>query len=79
MAWDVEMNFSEDVGVEDDIDAELRTFFRMKDFRVALSHALNRDVIGQSVARGPFTYPFPGGFSVGSPYMIWRLRKTEPS
>ena len=68
LAWNLELNLSETVGVEDDIDAELRTFFRNKDFRVALSHALDRDAIGQSVARGPFMYPFPGGFSVGSPY-----------
>lgn len=68
LSWNLELNLSETVGVEDDIDAELRTFFRNKDFRVALSHALDRDAIGQSVARGPFTYPFPGGFSVGSPY-----------
>jgi peptide/nickel transport system substrate-binding protein len=68
LSWDVELNFSEDVGVEDEVDAELRGLFRNKDFRVALSHALDRDAIGQSVARGPFAYPFPGGFSVGSPY-----------
>ena len=49
-------------------DAALRGLFREKDFRVALNHALDRDAIGQSIARGPFTYPFPGGFSAGSPY-----------
>lgn len=68
LSWNLELNLSETLGVEDEIDAEFRTFFRQKDFRVALSHALDRDAIGQSVARGPFTYPFPGGFSVGSPY-----------
>lgn len=68
LAWNIELNFSEDVGVEDDVDMALRGLFRDKNFRVALSHALNRDVIGQSIARGPFTYPFTGGFSVGSPY-----------
>ena len=68
LSWEVELNFSETVGVEDDIDAELRQLFRNKDFRVALSHALDRDTIGQSIARGPFTYPYPGGFSAGSPY-----------
>lgn len=68
LSWELELNLSETVGVEDEIDAELRTLFRDKDFRVALSHALDRDAIGQSVARGPFTYPYPGGFSVGSPF-----------
>lgn len=68
LSWEVELNFSDDVGVQDDVDAELRGLFREQDFRVALSHALDRDAIGQSVARGPFSYPYPGGFSVGSPY-----------
>jgi len=68
LSWELEFNFSETKGVEDDVDAELRRLFRKKDFRVAVSHALNRDTIGQSIARGPFSYPYPGGFSVGSPY-----------
>ena len=68
LSWRIELNFSETRGVEDDVDAELRKLFRNKDFRVALNHSLDRDAIGQSVARGPFSYPFPGGFSAGSPY-----------
>lgn len=68
LSWELELNLSETVGVEDEIDAELRQFFRNKDFRVALSHALDRDTVGQSIARGPFTYPHSGGFSVGSPF-----------
>ncbi len=68
LSWEIELNFSETVGVEDDVDAELRGLFRNKDFRVALNHALDRDAVGQSIARGPFSYPYPGGFSTGSPY-----------
>ena len=68
LSWELEFNLSETVGVEDEVDAELRQLFREKDFRVAVSHALDRDAIGQSIARGPFTYPYPGGFSAGSPY-----------
>jgi peptide/nickel transport system substrate-binding protein len=68
LAWDLELNFSETVGVENEVDAELRGIFRQKDFRVALNHALDRDAVGQSVARGPFSYPYPGGFSSGSPF-----------
>lgn len=67
LSWRIELNFSEK-GIEDDVDAELRKLFREKDFRVALNHALDRETIGQSVARGPFAYPFPGGFSAGSPF-----------
>ena len=33
-----------------------------------MNHAIDRDAVGQSIARGPFSYPYPGGFSVGSPY-----------
>lgn len=68
LSWRIELNLSETKGVEDEVDAGLRSLFRDKDFRVAINHALDRDAIGQSVARGPFTYPFPGGFSSGSPY-----------
>ncbi len=68
LSWRVELNLSETKGVEDEIDANLRQLFRNLDFRIALNHALDRDAIGQSVARGPFSYPFPGGFSSGSPY-----------
>lgn len=68
LSWRIELNFSETRGVEDDVDASLRKLFRNLDFRIALNHALDREAIGQSVARGPFTYPFPGGFSSGSPY-----------
>lgn len=68
LSWRLELNFSETNGVQDEVDAELRKFFRQKDFRVALSHALDRQAIGQSVARGPFMYPYSGGFSSGSPY-----------
>jgi peptide/nickel transport system substrate-binding protein len=68
LSWELQLNYSETVGVEDEVDAELRQFFRNKDFRVALSHAIDRDAVGQSVARGPFSYPHPGGFSVGSPF-----------
>jgi len=52
----------------DEQEKALRTLFREKDFRLALSHALDRDAIGQAVARGPFAYPYISGFSTGSPY-----------
>jgi len=68
LSWELALNFSETRGVENDVDAELRGLFRDKNFRVALSQALDRDGIGQSIARGPFTYPHSGGFSVGSPF-----------
>lgn len=65
--WRIDLNYS-NRGAEDDVDLELRELFRMKDFRVALSHALDRKAIGQALARGPFTYVYPAGFASGSPY-----------
>ncbi|MCT4610321.1 MAG: ABC transporter substrate-binding protein [Pelagimonas sp.] len=67
LAWRMTLNFDASTA-QDDTDQALRTLFREKDFRLALSHALDRDAIGQSVARGPFAYPYIGGFATGSPY-----------
>jgi len=67
LSWRVDLNFS-DKGVKDAVDKELRSLFRQTDFRLAISHALDRETIGQSMARGPFAYPYTGGFSTGSPY-----------
>ncbi len=60
-AWRINLNYST-IGVNDDIDRELRSLFREKSFRLALSHALDRHAIGQSIARGPFAYPTREGF-----------------
>jgi len=55
-------------GAADEGEKALRTLFRETDFRLALSHALDRDAIGQALARGPFAYPYISGFATGSPY-----------
>ena len=68
LGWDIEINLSESVGTNNDVDRELRKFFRMLDFRKAVSHAIDRDVVGQSIARGPFTHPWAGGFTSASPF-----------
>lgn len=68
LGWDIEMNLSETVGANNAVDRELRTFFRNLDFRKAVSHAIDRDAVGQSIARGPFTHPWAGGITSGSPY-----------
>ena len=67
LAWRLVLNFDVD-SAETDEEKALRTLFREKDFRLALSHALDRDAIGQAVARGPFAYPYISGFATGSPY-----------
>ena len=68
LGWNIELNHSETVGVNNDVDRELRTFFRNLDFRKALSHAIDRDAVGQSIARGPFSHPWAGGLTSGSPF-----------
>ena len=54
IAWDLMMNLSSDFGVSSDYERELRQLFRNVEFRKAISHAMDRDTMGQSVARGLF-------------------------
>lgn len=68
LGWNIEINLSETVGVNSDHDRSLRALFRERDFREAISRAIDRVAVGQSVARGPFTHPWAGGFTSGSPY-----------
>jgi len=67
LGWRMDMNYNV-AGAEDDYGKGLRELFRNTEFRLGLSHALNRDAIGQALARGPFAYPYTGGFVTGSPY-----------
>ena len=67
LSWRVDLNFAVDAA-EDDYSKELRKLFRETDFRLALSHALDREAISQALARGPFGYPYTGGFAPGSPH-----------
>lgn len=67
LAWRMDLNLDAS-GAEDDSEKALRSLFRETDFRLAVSHALDRDAIGQAVARGPFAYPYISGFATGSPY-----------
>ncbi|MGI9506547.1 MAG: ABC transporter substrate-binding protein, partial [Geminicoccaceae bacterium] len=56
-----------DKGADDEVELALRALFRETDFRLALSHAFDREAIGQAIARGPFAYPYTGGFVTGAP------------
>ncbi len=77
LAWRINLNFGTK-GVKDDVDRALRTLFRETDFRLALSYALDRDAIGQAVARGPFAHPYTGGFPTGSPYFTYENTIYQP-
>lgn len=67
LSWRLDFNYNIN-STEDEYDRALRSLFREKDFRLALSYSLDRDAIGQAVARGPFSYPYIAGFATGSPY-----------
>lgn len=67
LAWRIELNYAANMA-ETDYDRELRELFRQHDFRAAVSHAIDRDAVGQALARGPFAYPYMGGYASGSPY-----------
>lgn len=67
LSWRIELNYAANLA-PNDYERELRTLFRDLDFRKAVSYALDRDAIGQALARGPFAYPYMGGFASGSPY-----------
>ncbi len=67
LSWRIELNFAQNM-TDDPYEQELRGLFRELPFRQALSHAIDRDAVGQALARGPFAYPYIGGFASGSPY-----------
>lgn len=67
LAWRIELNFAHNMATTD-YDKELRGLFRDLTFRKAVSQALDRDAIGQALARGPFAYAYMGGYPTGSPY-----------
>ena len=59
--WHIDMNLSKVCGVDGPRDAAIRDMNRTLEFRRAVTQALDRDAMGQSLVRGPFTSPFPGG------------------
>jgi peptide/nickel transport system substrate-binding protein len=67
LAFNLELNQSETLGLKDDRDTAVRALFREDKFRQAVSHALDRDGIAQSIFRGPLLRAFPGGLFPGSP------------
>jgi ABC-type transport system substrate-binding protein len=54
-------NFAETLGAEDDRERAVRQLNRSLKFRQALSHAVDRKALGQSLVRVPFTQEYAGG------------------
>ena len=67
LAFGLQVNQSESLGVKDENDAALRALLRDDKFRQALSLAIDRDGIAQSIMRGPFIRAWAGGLYPGSP------------
>jgi peptide/nickel transport system substrate-binding protein len=68
LIYNLEVNLSSSLGVENDRDVALRALFRDFNFRRALQHAIDGDGLGQAVIRGPFLRAFNGGIAPGSSY-----------
>ncbi|MHA3979208.1 ABC transporter substrate-binding protein [Halovulum sp. GXIMD14794] len=61
--WRLDMNLSKTCGPDDAETQAIRDLNRDLRFRRAVSQALDRDALGQSLVRGPFTHPYPGGIN----------------
>jgi peptide/nickel transport system substrate-binding protein len=46
----------------------VRELNRNKDWRICLSQAIDRQRLGESLVKGPFTVPYPGGIVPGTSY-----------
>lgn len=68
LLYNLDLNLSANLGVQDERDEALRELFRTFEFRRALQHAVDGDGLGQSLVRGPFTRAFSGGMAPGSAY-----------
>ena len=68
-AFSMLFNLSANGWGQPDARAEaVRLLNRDLGFRLAISSALDRDQIGQSLVKGPFTAPYPGGLVAANPY-----------
>lgn len=68
LGFSLQVNFSNKLGIQDERDAAIRDLFRTLEFRQAVSFALDREGIAQSILRGPFLRGYAGGIFPGSSY-----------
>ncbi|SEQ94186.1 peptide/nickel transport system substrate-binding protein [Faunimonas pinastri] len=66
--WSVLLNYSTNCGVQNDRDKAIRNLNRTLDFRRIITQGMDREAIGQSLVRGPFITPFPGGLHLESDF-----------
>jgi len=68
LGFGIDMNYSTKHGITEPRDLAVRELFRDLRFRQALSFALDREAIAQSIMRGPFLRGWAGGLFPGSSY-----------
>ncbi|RWM39646.1 ABC transporter substrate-binding protein [Mesorhizobium sp.] len=69
IGYNLRFNFSANGwGNPDERGQALRELNRNEDFRKAVTMALNRKALGDSLVKGPFTAIYPGGFSSGTSF-----------
>ncbi|MEM7029148.1 MAG: ABC transporter substrate-binding protein [Chloroflexota bacterium] len=68
LGFGINFNMSNNFGINDDRDMAVRELMRDIRFRHAVSFALDRDGIAQSILRGPFLRGWQGGLYPGSSY-----------
>ncbi|NLR98325.1 ABC transporter substrate-binding protein [Rhizobium sp. P38BS-XIX] len=69
IGYNLQMNFSANGwGSPDARGKAIRDLNRNEDFRKAVTMALDRKALGESLVKGPFTAIYPGGLSSGSTY-----------
>ncbi|AID27969.1 peptide/nickel transport system substrate-binding protein [Mesorhizobium sp. USDA 4775] len=69
IGYNLRMNFSANGwGNPDERSQAVRELNRNEDFRKAITMALDRKALGDSLVKGPFTAIYPGGFSSGTSF-----------
>ncbi|RWA74988.1 ABC transporter substrate-binding protein [Mesorhizobium sp.] len=69
IGYNLRFNFSANGwGNPDERGQAIRELNRNEDFRKAVTMALNRKALGDSLVKGPFTAIYPGGFSSGTSF-----------
>jgi len=69
IGYNLRMNFSANGwGNPDERSQAVRELNRNEDFRKAVTMALDRKALGDSLVKGPFTAIYPGGFSSGTSF-----------
>ncbi|TIX87892.1 ABC transporter substrate-binding protein [Rhizobium sp. P44RR-XXIV] len=69
IGYNLQMNFSANGwGAPDARGQAVRELNRNEDFRKAVTMALDRKALGESLVKGPFTAIYPGGLSSGSAF-----------